>query len=276
MSSRRAYRILAGLCLAALAVTAPVAKDIRLIHREKVVLQIQAPTATVLELPEEGFVTLGVDPESGAETTIRLLWPGAAESVLRLRANEKQAPDGRRSVDLQAELRLPDGSKVHAKRLILAGQTSASLFEVYRVGSRALILTIESDLVQETVVPGVRAEPSQGVLFLVEVLRVLEGRTISLERNQLHSFIGEPVTYSFRLGDSLDSDSVRVEFTATRLMNYMIEIDVVASGTLPGDGGPQLVSRTEQWVASRGAPSTLAVESGDPPTGYRFVVTPIF
>ena len=37
-----------------------------------------------------------------------------------------------------------------------------------------------------------------------------------------------------------------------------------------------LVSRQEQWLSTKGTTSTLSLASGEPPTGFRFVVTPRF
>ena len=47
--------------------------------------------------------------------------------------------------------------------------------------------------------------------------------------------------------------------------------------TLPDtEQGVMLMSRKEQWLATRGATSSLTLETGEPPRGYRFLVTPYF
>ena len=95
-----------------------------------------------------------------------------------------------------------------------------------------------------------------------------------IERNQLSTFVGESVAYSFRLGDRGEADAVRITLKPVRVVGELITIDIDVSGTLPGENDVQLISKTESWTTTRGAVSSVAVESGDPPTGYRFLVTP--
>ena len=53
-----------------------------------------------------------------------------------------------------------------------------------------------------------------------------------------------------------------------------VQVDI--SGTLPTSEGTQVISRSESWFCSKRMASTIPVESGDPPTGYRFLVTAHF
>ena len=69
---------------------------------------------------------------------------------------------------------------------------------------------------------------------------------------------------------------VRTAARVVEILGDVAEIEVEISGMLPGPEGLKLVSRTEQWFSSRLSTSTAALEAGDPPTGYRFRVTPRF
>ena len=62
-----------------------------------------------------------------------------------------------------------------------------------------------------------------------------------------------------------------------QLVGDTLRIDVEISGTLPdGEGSVAVISRTEQWLSTSGATSSLALETGEPPKGFRFRVTPRF
>ena len=265
---------LAGLLL--LQADAP--EKYQILRKQKLVLKIQPLTAEWAPSANRSSSRLVVDPELGGDAEIYLLWP-TADAPCRLRLRAKQlattAPEGVYHIDLRAEAELADGTRVKAERTLRISESATALFEVYRAGDQVLTLALKGQVETETVVP-LRPTVGKPVQFEVQVQRVLEGRAISLETNLLNTFVGEPVTYSFKLGEAGVADSVTLRLRPTLLSGNMAEIEVVISGMLPTAQGPQLISRTEDWVATRDTTSAVALELGEPPTGYRFLVTPRF
>lgn len=247
--------------------------------RTKIEIEIRPMTADLVSGNDALFEKLVLDTSAteAAVTTLRLAWPEPESiSTLVLRAvPAPPEPGGVYGVSLDAQLTLPNGNTVNARRGISLEERATTLFEVYRVGRRALTLALELEAHRETVVLGPRA-PGSAVRFRVEVVRVTAGQQVSLENNYLNTLVGEPVTYSFRLGTTPDVDAVSVTLTPTRLHASVAEIDVAVAGRLPLPGELAVISRTEHWLASRDATSKLAFESGEPPTGYRFLVTARF
>ncbi len=244
------------------------------VFRDKVILELRVMNA---KLPPgvERPLRLPVDPDFGGTLEFDVLWPDDdSRCTLALHAEEVRGPVGDgRGIALSVELKLPDGTTSRAARNLVVRDFGTSLFEVYHRNNRSLTLAIDAEIVRETVVPGRRAVGGPVVLDL-EIQRVVEGRVFPLERNQLSTFVGESVAYSFRLGDRGEADAVRITLKPVRVVGELITIDIDVSGTLPGENDVQLISKTESWTTTRGAVSSVAVESGDPPTGYRFLVTP--
>jgi len=265
-----------GLISGSHGLAAPYAK---LETRTKISIEIRPLTADLVSERDALFETLSLDASSAeaVETSMRLAWPEPQSiSTLRLRAvSAPPEPGATHGVNLDAQLTLPDGSTIHARRLISLEERATTLFEVYRLGKRTLTLALALEATRETVVLGPRA-PGSMVRFRLEVVRVTAGQQVSLENNYLNTLVGEPVSYSFRLGATPEADAVSVTLTPTRLHASVAEIDVSVSGRLPLGGELTVIGRTEHWLASRDATSTLAFESGEPPTGYRFLVTTRF
>lgn len=216
-------------------------------------------------------------PRQPGETEIGLLWPDPDSACrLKIRVSHDQ-PAGRQAhaALIEAELVLADGRKVRSSRKLEFDDDQTSLFEVYRVDDRSLTLVLEARAEEETVVSR-RTTVGAPVGFMVEIQRVAEGRSVTLETNYLQTFVGDPVSYSFNLGATSDSDSVHFTLKPLRISGSLLEVEVDTSGTLPGEEGPLLLGRRENLIASQGAVSTLSFESGDPPTGYRFLVTADF
>ena len=250
---------------------------VQLRQRTWIDLEITPLDATPAEGRSPGPAILKVDPRDGGETELALAWPDAAsESGLKLSADQATPASGmEHAVDLHAELTLPSGRTVRAQRRIELDARTTVLFEIHRHDERPLTLVIEAEASQETIVS---RHPVIGapVRFLLEVQRVEKGRTISLETNRLQAFEGQAVAYSFRLGGSPDAESARVSLKPLRVSGSFVEIEVETDGKLPDGEGLLVVGRRERWVASRGTTSILAFESGEPPTGYRFLVTAYF
>jgi hypothetical protein len=278
----RSWPLLVGGC--ALAFQAPAgsagepALATRLAEREIVVLEVRPLNATLQSDDPELRLELVIDPLRGGELKLPLGWPDPADRCeLVLRAESRPAPAGGEGhrVTLEAGLVLPAGERVQRERLFDVVEGTSTLFEVYRRGDRALTLAIQARIESQTVLPG---PPRIGarVTFDLEIERVLAGRVVPLETNRLSTFLGEPVSYSFHLGPAGVADTARLTLRPLTLAGEVVEIEVTINGSLTAASGPEFVARTEQWFASRNATTTAAFESGDPPTGYRFLVTPRF
>ena len=245
--------------------------------RTKITIEIRPLTAELVSDREALFATLVLDSPEPAETTLRVAWPDPGSvSALDIRAIEAPpSPGAAHTVNLDARLVLPDRTTVHTARSVSIDERGTALFEVYRLGERSLTLALQLEATRETVVAAARAPGSQ-VRFRVEIVRVVEGRQVSLENNYLNTLVGEPVSYSFRLAETRDADAVSVTLKPTRLHADIAEIDVDVAGRLPLGSELVVIGRTEHWLASRDATSTLAFESGEPPSGYRFLITARF
>jgi hypothetical protein len=240
-------------------------------------IELVPMTAPVLPGTPPGSLRMVVRPEQPAETGFRVHWP-EPDSVTHVKLLGKRtsaAGSERHEVALEAELVLPDGSKVRSGRLVQLEERATTLFELYRLGERALTMVVEAEATEEVIVSR-HAAVGAPVRFRVEIQRVEAGRAISLETDILQTFVGESVSYGFRLGEAPESDAVRLSLRPLRISGELVEIKVETDGTLPGEDGLTVLARSENLVASRGVVSTLAFESGDPPTGYRFLVTAEF
>jgi hypothetical protein len=114
------------------------------------------------------------------------------------------------------------------------------------------------------------------VRFLLDVQWLEDGHGASLETNQLSTFVGQQVTYSFDLGQTDVAQAIHIGLKPLRVYNDIVQIEMEIAGKLPEGDGMKLISRTEQWLSSRGQVSTVDVVAGDPPKGFRFVVTAQF
>lgn len=277
LSARVTTAALVGLALSAPVPPADAAPRPQISQRTWIDLKITPMNASPVEGTSPEQLLLKVDPLDGGETTFTLAWPDP-QSATRLTLRAVQSPPSgtmEHAVDLEAELTLSAGRTVRSHRRIELDDQATALYEVYRQGDRPLTLVIEAEASQETVIA---RHPHVGapVRFLLEIQRVEQGKVISLETNQLQAFEGQSVFYEFQLGDSPDAEAARVSLNPLRVNGSIVEIEVETGGKLPGEGGLMVIGRRERWVASRGSTSTLAFESGDPPNGYRFLVTPFF
>jgi len=246
-------------------------------QRESVVLHVHPLSAGTPAGAPRGPYPLPVNRETGGSLAFDLLWPDAGTRCsLKLDAVAGTPTEqATHPIQLRAELILGDGTKVQSARSLLINDGSTTLFEVYRQSGQSLTLVLEAEITREMVV-GTRPRVGRRVGLKLEVQRVRAGNAISLETNELNTFVGLPVAYSFSLGETSQADALRIELKPVRISGDIVEIDVELSGTLPADEAIEMVGRRESVIASRGAPTIVAVESGDPPTGYRFVVTAQF
>ena len=260
-----------------LAFPAAPASSVNIEKRTKITIEIRPLTAELVSDHEALFATLVLDSEDPAETELGLAWPETDNrSQLALSASRVTPRGGNAySVDFDGRLTLPDGGTVHAARSVSFDDETTALFEVYRYGDRSLTLAITVTATTEMVVSPKRTPGSQ-VRFRLEIVRVIDGREASLEDNYLNTLIGEPITYAFRLTDTPAAESVMIELKPLRLHANIAEIDVEITGKMTLEDEVIFIGRTEHWLASRGATSTLAFEAGDPPSGYRFRITARF
>jgi hypothetical protein len=176
---------------------------------------------------------------------------------------------------LEATVRIGDSPPVRSRRLLTVAEGSTGLFDVLDDGSRRLVLSVR---VEEVTRPVVRARREVGtpVLLRLEIQRREGERSQTLESNRLVTFLHEGVEYSFAHGEGSARESLRLVFTPLHVAGDVAELEVEVSGTLPDAAGPHVISRTERILASRHATSKVDVVAGDPPAGYRFLITPDF
>jgi len=221
--------------------------------------------------------TFEIPPGEPGRLRLELQWPDpAATSVLELTATGRsEEPDGEISLELSAALRLPGGRMVRARRSLRQREGAAGLFEVYREQGQRLTLGVSAEREVRHVA---RAITSVGdpVVFRLDIDGVRGERTFELETNYLSTFVGEPVSYSFRRGEGDGEETVRVVLTPTSKTGELVEVLVEVSGSLPGEPSRLVLGRRETLVTSRGATSSVEVTTGDPPAGYRFRVRPEF
>jgi hypothetical protein len=270
-------RVLLCSILVSLPFTLRAGPRVQVQRQTRIDLAFKPLTASVAPGTDPAALALAINPHGGGETEFRLLWPGDdSTTLLKLNATRSEsAGSTKHLVALEALLTLPDGSKVRSSTRFDFDERTTALFEVYRIEGNALTLIVEAEASEETIISrgGAIGPP---VRFFLEIQRVQDGKTISLETNLLQTFVGEAVSYGFRLGDTPASDAARLSLRPVRMSGELLEIEVEIDGTLPMDEELVVLGRRESWIASRGVVSTFSFESGEPPEGYRFLVTADF
>lgn len=218
-----------------------------------------------------------IGPERPGVVELSVPW-GHAGELVAVRVNTrllKLTPEGEAVLELTSSAARKGRAPVRASREIRLNEEGSGLFEVYGEGDRRLLLTLRAEKVPRAVVRP-PAEVGAPVKFSVEVLRVDGDRVVPLETNELHTFVGQPVEYSFRRGEGEGLETVRLSLLPVRLSGDVVTIDAEIDGALPGREGASLISHRERIVASRQATSRLSATTGTTPAGYRFQVTPDF
>jgi hypothetical protein len=263
-----------------LAVTAgrPVSAASPVTVETHVVLKIDALTVdrgqskTAATAPE---TEIGPGRPGTAELSVPWGTAGGPLSVRVTATLVRMTPDGEAVLGLTSLVAPRGGAPASASREIRLNEEGSGLFDVYGEGDRRLLLTLHAEKVLRAVVRP-PAEVGAPVQFAVEVLRVDGERVVSLETNELHTFVGQPVEYSFRRGQGEGLETVRVSLLPVSISGDVVTIDAEIDGALPGAGGASLISHRERIVASRQATSRLNATAGTTPSGYRFQVTPDF
>ena len=152
---------------------------------------------------------------------------------------------------------------------------STYLLDVCETSETRLLLALRAE---EDNRPVVAQSPVAGrpVRFSIEIVRVDGERAVSLENNQLSTFLGESVDYSFRRGENDQAESVELSLRPIRIDGDLAEVVVEVTASLPGQPDRLLLSRRESLFTTRRAISALTVASGEPPAGYRFLISPEF
>ena len=277
MSLPRAAAVVVLLALGAGSFPVAAEPSIHMVRHQRVTLEVRPLTARALESAPEDFL-LVVERESPAELELHVLWPDADRaSRLKLSATRSLTTSGER-VQLAADLFAPDGrrSSQATREILFTSESTTALFEIARENNRVLTLAIDAELSLET---SYTARPVIGapVQFELEIQWVDQGQPVTLETNRLSSFVGQSVSYSFKLGETGEAESVNLRLMPARIFGDTMQIEVDVSGTLPdGDDAVSLVGRQEQWLATRNTTSALSLAEGEPPTGFVFLVTPRF
>jgi hypothetical protein len=218
-----------------------------------------------------------VGPLQPATVSVAVPW-GAGGTPLKVRFDARMismTPDGEAVLSCESSVSRAGQPPVVASREVRLADGGTGLFEIFGDGARRLLLTLRGEQVTRAIVrpPTAAGAP---VTFVVAVLRVDGERTVLLETNELHTFVGQSVEYSFRQGADETLEAVRLSLLPTSVSGDLVTIEADIGGALPGPGGTVLVSHRERIVASRRTTSRLAATTGTPAAGYSFQVTPDF
>jgi hypothetical protein len=185
--------------------------------------------------------------------------------------------DGERghALRLAATVRIGGAPPIRSSRLLTLAEGSTGLYDVLEEGGRRLVLSLRVEEIERPVVRG-RRNVGSPVLLRLEVERREGERSEPLETNRLLTFLHEGVEYAFAQGEGDAREALRLVLTPLRLDGDVAELEVDVTGSLPGADGPHLLARTERILASRRATSKFDVTVGNPPAGYRFLITPDF
>ncbi len=177
---------------------------------------------------------------------------------------------------VEAHFSGPGGSEAGVARDIELGEGGSSLLEVWAREPERLVVVLTGEWTRRPLLrSAVRA--ARPVRLRLDIEAIRGDRGIAVETDDLATLLGEPVTYSFRRGGSGEqAESVELRATPVRIEGDIVQIEVEIAGRLPAGSSPLVLAERRRLVASRGAASALTVTTGDPPRGYRFLLTPSF
>jgi hypothetical protein len=214
-------------------------------------------------------------PEAPAHIRLSVPWRSGVADVRLDAVLESDGGDGDAVLRCTASTTVGGTPAVVATRPVSLGEEGSSLFDIYGDGTGRILLTLRAEKVERAVVR-TYVHVGDPVRFLVGVERIDGDRAVPLETNELHTFVGQSVEYSFRRGQDASLESVRLTLLPIAVSGDLITLDAAVSGALPGPDGPTLLAHHERIAASRRATSAIAATAGTPPAGYRFQVTPDF
>jgi len=221
-------------------------------------------TATAEAIPAK---TVAVD--------LAVPWDAGKPMSVRLSMQVKDGSPLGATLACSSTSTLPGRPPVRAAREFPFVDEGTSLFEVYGDGGRRLLLTLHAERVER---PVVRPAPTPGapVRFGIAVEGIAGESTALLETNEIRSFVGQSVEYSFQFGPENGREALRLVLLPVSVTGDMMTMDMTLSGVLPGPTGPTVVDKRDRVVVSRRATTFVQATAGAPPSGYRFQVTPDF
>jgi len=246
-------------------------------EKEIIVLRIRSLGAQPIDAPADETFHLKLDSDRGASLQFDLQWPDAS-SVSHVTLIATHLPPqnaASHALRLDGKLELPDGIRSSSSRDLAFNESTTALFELARFDERSLTLVVEADVEIETVFAS-RPAVGRPVVMNLEIEWLESGEGRPLETNRLSTFVGESVGYSFHMSGSEGEQGLEIRLTPLRIYGDLIQVRAEISGSVPRNGVPALLSRSEQWMISRGESSAFEIAEGDPPTGYRFLVPPRF
>ncbi len=272
-TARRSSTALALLLLAGGLIAHGASRQV--IQQEVISLELRPLTASLAGASAQGpRPHVIVDPKKGGEVVFSVRWPADEPSEVTIKATEAGRRGETRRISLVAQIALPDGTTVRSERTLDINEGATALFELFRLDNRPLTLAVEGQVITRPVLADL-PHAGRPVRFQVQIHRVDRGVAVALESNDLSTFLGSPVRYQFSLGSDDRAPAAELLLTPIRIDGDLVEVEVGLSGSLPGEV-TEWVSRSETWMTSRGAQQTIGLESGEPPSGYRFLVATTF
>ena len=269
---RRGYSALAAVLAVACTAAAPSVLEAPVLRIEVTPLLVGAGTTRALE----PFAIEATREEAASGETSVPWSPSGPPAKLSLEVTVGSENGGEeRLLRLDAAVAVGSSPPVRSHRDLTLTEGSTGLFDVLQEGDRRLVLSIRAEEVLRPV-SSLRRKAGSPVLFLLAIERRDGERSVPLETNRLVTFLGEGVEYSFASGGADRRESLRLVLKPVRIEGDVAEVEVDVTGSLPGANGPILLSRRERIITSRRATSSVVVTAGDPPAGYRFLVTPDF
>ncbi len=269
---RRGYSALAAVLVVASAAAAPSVLEAPVLRIEVTPLLVEAGTTRAFEP-----FTIEATREEAASGKTSVPWsPGGSSAKMNLEVTVGSESGGEeRVLRLDAAVAVGSSPPVRSRRDLTLTEGSTGLFDVLQEDGRHLVLSIRAEEVLRPV-SSMRRKVGSPVLFLLAIERRDGERSVPLETNRLVTFLGEGVEYAFARGEADRRESLRLVLKPVRIEGDVAEVEVDVTGSLPGANGPILLSRRERIFTSRRATSSIVVTAGDPPAGYRFLVTPDF
>jgi hypothetical protein len=251
----------------------PVRKETRLeVTARPILIESDEKTTNLgeirLEIPPSGITSRELElpgPSSTMPRRIRIEAEGGVASG-----------GGPHRLTLRSLWRAADGATAKAERDLEVREGATGFFEAAHGPGWRLTLAIQAEAVERVVARAPRS-PGHAIVFRVEIGRVVAGDYVPLETNDLSTFRGEPVEYSFRLGGGTTLEQLRLVLTPVRIEGDVAEIRLQVAGTMhAGRESPLLLSRNETVLTGRETTSEVTAAVGDPPDGFRFRITPVW
>lgn len=271
-------RIGAFLGIAA-AVTATVALSLPYQVDEQTVVILEVRPMAVSPDDTQSLPGLVLTLPAGETVTgrIELPWADGAGAIVELEARAEIAREDRpHTIHLVAVRDLGGGEVVRSARTLAMRDGSTSLFEALVDGDRRLTLAVTADR-DVRVVARRPTGTGRRINLLLQVEKVIDGEFVALESNELNTFSGEAVEYSFRRGAGETLERLHLTLRPWVPTGDVITVDLELTGTLhAGSDAPLYLSHNETLITNRDTTSAVIAAVGDPPNGYRFLVTPRF